>query len=57
MVLFYILIILSFTCSYQYKIIDLEPYRYNYYVNDLEDNIAIYKFQPQSKKKKYLFHF
>ena len=57
MVLFYILIILSFTCSYQYKIIDLEPYRYNYYVNDLEDNIAIYKFQPQSKKKEIFISF
>ena len=57
MVLFFIFIILTFTNSYQYKIIDLEPYIYTYYVNDMEDNIAVYKFQPQSEEKKIYISF
>ena len=34
MVYFYIIILLAFTNSYQYTIIDLEPYRYIHYADD-----------------------
>lgn len=57
MVLLYILIILVFSFSNQYKVIDLEPYRYTYYINDLENNTAIYKFQPQSLEKQIFISF
>ena len=57
MEILYILIFLAFSSSYQYKIIDLEAYKYTYYVNDLEDNIVIYKFQPKSKEKEIFISF
>ena len=49
MLLAYFLIFISLSNSY--NIIDLEPYRYSYYMNDLgktEDSFVIYKFEPKS---------
>ena len=60
MVFVYFLFFLSFTNSFGYKIIDLEPYRYTYYVNDIlksENNTVIYKFQPQSDEKNIFISF
>ena len=60
MVTIYIFIIFVFTSSIQYKIIDLEPYRYIHYVDDLEktnENIVIYKYQPQSNEKDIYISF
>ena len=54
------LFFLSFANSFGYKIIDLEPYRYTYYVNDIlksENNTVIYKFQPQSDEKNIFISF
>ena len=60
MKIFYTLLLVILTHSYQYEIIDLEPYRYIYYVNDIiksENNTIIYKFQPQSKKQDIYIYF
>ena len=60
MMTIYIFIIFVFTSSIQYKIIDLEPYRYIHYVDDLEktnENIVIYKYQPQSNEKEIYISF
>ena len=58
MILAYFLIFISLSNSY--KIIDLEPYRYTYYMNDLEkteDYVVIYKFEPQSDKRNIFISF
>ena len=60
MILIYLVFLISFIKSYNYKIIDLEPYRYRYYVNDMsdiEDNIVIYRFQPKSDEKNIFISF
>ena len=54
------LLILFVTNSYQYKIIDLEPYRYIHYMDDIDEknnNIVIYKYQPQSEEKNIFISF
>ena len=56
----YIFILFLFSSSYQYKVIDLEQYRYIYYVKDIiktEDKIVIYKYQPESKEKEIFISF
>ena len=52
MSLIYFFILLAFTNSF--NVIDLEPYRYIYYMNDIEkteDKIVIYRFVPESKNR------
>ena len=47
MVFIYLFILLAFANSYQYQIIDLEPYRYKHYADELvkaKDNIIIYRY-------------
>ena len=47
MIIAYFLLFISLSNSY--NIIDLEPYRYSHYMNDLEkteDSVIIYKFEP-----------
>ena len=58
MIVVYFFIFISLSNSY--KIIDLEPYRYVYYLNDLEkieDSVVIYKFEPQSNQKDIYISF
>ena len=60
MKLIHLVFLISFIKSYNYKIIDLEPHRYRYYVNDMsdiEDNIVIYRFQPKSDEKNIFISF
>jgi len=60
MVFLYIFILLAFTNSYQYQIIDLKPYRYIHYTDDLvktKDNIVIYKYQTKSTERKIYISF
>ena len=60
MSLIYLLILIALINSHEYTTVDLEPYRYIHYVNDIletEDNIAIYKFQPESFEKNIYISF
>ena len=60
MVPIYIFIFFVFTRTIQYKIIDLEPYRYIHYMDDIDktnDKIVIYKYQPQSNEKEIYISF
>jgi len=60
MISIYIFILFIFISFYQYKVIDLEKYRYIYYVKDIiktEDNSVIYKYQPESKEKEIILSF
>ena len=58
MLLVYIFILIAFSNSY--KIIDLEPYRYEYYMDDFlktEDKAIIYRFVPKSTKRNIYISF
>ena len=50
----YIFILIAFINSYDYKILDLEPYKYAYYAKDMiqnKEDILIYKYEPKADKK------
>ena len=58
MILSYFLILIAFSNSY--NIIDIEPYRYIYYMNDIEkteDKVIIYKFVPESTNRNIYISF
>ena len=56
----YFIILITFINSYAYEIIDLDSYKYAYYAKDLnqiKDNIVIYKFKPNKETKKIFLLF
>ena len=60
MKIIYFIILITFIHSYDYKIIDLESYKYVYYAKDLnqnKDNIIIYKFKPRIEKRNIFLLF
>ena len=49
-----ILLLITFINSNNYKIIDLESYKYVYYAKDInqnDDDIVIYKYEPKTEKR------